>query len=108
MCFVEKKELQSSEMVIITDGDKIANYWNEHFATVGEQLISIRNSGINTGLGHIDSIPFSCLSQSTTLNEKSSILSQLKLNKSIKLDGIPSEIILESSDVISPITGENQ
>ena len=59
---------------VITDDIKIANCLNEHFATVVDQLVSHRNSSINSKVDHIDPVPFSCLFQYVSLGELSSIL----------------------------------
>ena len=86
----------------ITDDQRVANSFNQHFLTVGQQALTNINSEKSSIFHRIERTPFSCYLNPTNVVEISTILENLKDNKSTSVDGIPSEVLKASSIVISP------
>ena len=86
----------------ITDDQRVANSFNQHFLTVGQQALTNINSEKSSIFHRIERTPFSCYLNPTNVVEISTILENLKDNKSTGVDGIPSEVLKASSTVIGP------
>ena len=86
----------------ITDDQRVANSFNQHYLTVGQQALTNINSETPSIFHRIERTPFSCYLNPANVVEISTILENLKDNKSTGVDGIPSEVLKASSTVISP------